>query len=67
MKKLEGKDSGIRPVFQDMELAHKGKSTVEGPAIEVNPNYRVKLEHPNEADVTMTRLIDRNGKPEYSS
>lgn len=67
MKKLEGVDALPKAVFQDMEMAHKNKSTVTGPSIEVNPNYRIKLEHPNQADVTMTRLIDRNGKPEYES
>ncbi len=67
MKKVEGESALPKVVFQDMEQIHKNHSLVEGPTIETNPNYRVKLERPNQADVTMTRLIDRNGKPEYES
>lgn len=66
MDKLEGQDSGINPVFQDMELIGKNKPVVRGPEIDVNPKYVHKLEHPNEADVRLQRLLDQNGKKDYS-
>ena len=61
--KINPVDPGINPNFEDMEMIHKNKPVVSGEEVGQDASkFSRKLEHPNEADVSMQRLLDSNGK-----
>lgn len=56
-------DAGIKPTYQDMELGHKGVTKLAGPDFgDEAEKLRKTMAHPNEADVAMQNLLDKNGK-----
>lgn len=58
------KDVSSTPNFQDMETLHKDKPKVTGQGGfgDESANIRKTMAHPNEADVAMQNMLDKNGR-----
>lgn len=62
MDKLKPVVNTANAEFQDMEFG-AGKPRVTGePITGESAKFRRVLDHPNEADVAMQRMLDSNGK-----
>lgn len=60
--KQKSQDAGIDVSFQDMDF-HQGHELVTGPSLgKDNTKVYRKLEHPNQADVALQRIVDANGQ-----
>ena len=63
MEQLKPVSVDSNPNFQDMEMSHKNQPKVSGESLgQDSSKFTRRLEHPNEADVSMQRLLDSNGK-----